>query len=218
MRFFFVLFLCVGLTSERTSSAQQANEVQPAVSVLPLSGNTVTDIHLRPLFTTTIRLPEYGHFRGRRRAHTFRSRAFGPGASARIRETQHARGCNKQPDHRSAVGTRDQHASHLGRGRRKNAGRLRHQLSASPELPDRLVGPGDNARGGSAGPQETYRNKSRSSIWHSRVRQRLLLRNGKVLPRRTAGIRMQRPQASRCSERWERCARKAMRCGSPTRC
>ena len=58
MRFFFVLFLCVGLTSERTSCAQQANEVQPAVSVLPLSGNTVTDIHLRPLFTTTIRLPD----------------------------------------------------------------------------------------------------------------------------------------------------------------
>lgn len=38
--------------------AQQVNEVRPEVTVLPLSGSTVTDIHLRPLFTTTIRLPE----------------------------------------------------------------------------------------------------------------------------------------------------------------
>ena len=58
MRFVFLLFLCGGLASGQTDSAQQANEIQPAVSVLPLSGSTVTDIHLRPLFTTTIRLPE----------------------------------------------------------------------------------------------------------------------------------------------------------------
>jgi Helicase conserved C-terminal domain len=47
------------------SAAQQVNaasvvgsEVRPTVSVLPLSSNTVTDLHLRPMFTTTIRLPE----------------------------------------------------------------------------------------------------------------------------------------------------------------
>ena len=33
-------------------------EVKPAVSDLPVSGNRVTDLHLRPLFTTTIRLLE----------------------------------------------------------------------------------------------------------------------------------------------------------------
>jgi hypothetical protein len=33
-------------------------EVKPAVTDLPVSGNSVTDLHLRPLFTTTIRLPE----------------------------------------------------------------------------------------------------------------------------------------------------------------
>jgi hypothetical protein len=33
-------------------------EVKPAVTNLPVSGNSVTDLHLRPLFTTTIRLPE----------------------------------------------------------------------------------------------------------------------------------------------------------------
>jgi hypothetical protein len=33
-------------------------EVKPAVTDLPVSGNRVTDLHLRPLFTTTIRLPE----------------------------------------------------------------------------------------------------------------------------------------------------------------
>jgi hypothetical protein len=47
------------------SYAQQSNpglrngdEVRPEISVLPLSGSTVTDLHLRPRFTTTIRLPE----------------------------------------------------------------------------------------------------------------------------------------------------------------
>ena len=33
-------------------------DVKPAVTDLPVSGNSVTDLHLRPLFTTTIRLPE----------------------------------------------------------------------------------------------------------------------------------------------------------------
>ena len=33
-------------------------EVKPTVTDLPVSGNRVTDVHLRPLFTTTIRLPE----------------------------------------------------------------------------------------------------------------------------------------------------------------
>lgn len=33
-------------------------EVKPAVTDLPVSGSSVTDLHLRPLFTTTIRLPE----------------------------------------------------------------------------------------------------------------------------------------------------------------
>lgn len=35
-----------------------APEVRPAVSDLTVSGSAVTDLHLRPLFTTTIRLPE----------------------------------------------------------------------------------------------------------------------------------------------------------------
>jgi hypothetical protein len=45
--------------------AQQTNihnvssqQVDPTVLDLPITGNTVSDIHLRPLFTTTIRLPE----------------------------------------------------------------------------------------------------------------------------------------------------------------
>jgi hypothetical protein len=42
------------LTSVTTTPA----DVKPAVSDLPVSGNSVTDLHLRPLFTTTIRLPE----------------------------------------------------------------------------------------------------------------------------------------------------------------
>ena len=34
------------------------HEVTPAVSQLAISSSTVTDLHLKPLFTTTIRLPE----------------------------------------------------------------------------------------------------------------------------------------------------------------
>jgi hypothetical protein len=36
----------------------KAPEVRPAVIELTVSGSAVTDLHLRPLFTTTIRLPE----------------------------------------------------------------------------------------------------------------------------------------------------------------
>jgi hypothetical protein len=42
------------LTSVTTNRA----EVKPAVTDLPVSSSSVTDLHLRPLFTTTIRLPE----------------------------------------------------------------------------------------------------------------------------------------------------------------
>jgi hypothetical protein len=42
------------LTSVTTTRA----EVKPVVTDLPVSSSSVTDLHLRPLFTTTIRLPE----------------------------------------------------------------------------------------------------------------------------------------------------------------
>lgn len=35
-----------------------ATDVKPAINDLPVDGSTVTDLHLRPMFTTTIRLPE----------------------------------------------------------------------------------------------------------------------------------------------------------------
>jgi hypothetical protein len=41
-----------------TTVTATPGEVKPAVTDLPVSGNSVTDLHLRPLFTTTIRLPE----------------------------------------------------------------------------------------------------------------------------------------------------------------
>ena len=43
---------------EVTTVTATPADVKPTVSDLPVSGNTVTDLHLRPLFTTTIRLPE----------------------------------------------------------------------------------------------------------------------------------------------------------------
>ena len=59
-RFYFVLDdLCRrDLAQQPTSGQKPDNEVQPAISALPLTASTVTDLHLRPLFTTTIRLPE----------------------------------------------------------------------------------------------------------------------------------------------------------------
>jgi hypothetical protein len=57
--------LIVSALGVRAAFAQQANipnfssqQVDPAVLDLPITGSTVSDIHLRPLFTTTIRLPE----------------------------------------------------------------------------------------------------------------------------------------------------------------
>ena len=41
-----------------TTVTTSQSDVKPAVTDLPVSGNSVTDLHLRPLFTTTIRLPE----------------------------------------------------------------------------------------------------------------------------------------------------------------
>jgi hypothetical protein len=57
----------VGMTTAITAAAlgQQVktagiatHDVTPAVSQLAISSSTVTDLHLKPLFTTTIRLPE----------------------------------------------------------------------------------------------------------------------------------------------------------------
>src|SRR5246127_4505064 len=54
------LMICAGVTWAQwpTSGQKPDNEVQPALSVLPPPAGTVTDLHLRPLFTTTIRPPE----------------------------------------------------------------------------------------------------------------------------------------------------------------
>jgi len=54
------LFAVLTVCGMANLSAQQptVNEVKPSVTTLAVSANTVTDLHLRPLFTTTIRLPE----------------------------------------------------------------------------------------------------------------------------------------------------------------
>jgi hypothetical protein len=56
-----VLILCgtsAVIGQQRGSVTPSATDVKPSVTNLVVSGNTVTDLHLRPLFTTTIRLPE----------------------------------------------------------------------------------------------------------------------------------------------------------------
>jgi hypothetical protein len=47
-----------GPAQQTTAAVGSGSDVRPTVTVLPLSGGTVTDLHLRPMFTTTIRLPE----------------------------------------------------------------------------------------------------------------------------------------------------------------
>jgi len=64
----FTRFLILVLTTTAITAAALAqqvktagiatHEVTPAVSQLAISSSTVTDLHLKPLFTTTIRLPE----------------------------------------------------------------------------------------------------------------------------------------------------------------
>ena len=68
-------FLAITLTMAATTSLSQqqtthespeaaadsvvsSRNVQPVVSDVTMSGSTVNDVHLRPLFTTTIRLPD----------------------------------------------------------------------------------------------------------------------------------------------------------------
>jgi hypothetical protein len=58
-----VLALAFGSLADACAQKAKAinaagSEVKPSVSDLPVSSSTVTDLHLRPLFTTTIRLPE----------------------------------------------------------------------------------------------------------------------------------------------------------------
>jgi hypothetical protein len=48
----------LGQAQQLTTVTATPDDVKPAVTDLPVSGNSVTDLHLRPLFTTTIRLPE----------------------------------------------------------------------------------------------------------------------------------------------------------------
>ena len=57
----FVSILAVAVLSQAqqlTTVTATPADVKPTVTDLPVSGNSVTDLHLRPLFTTTIRLPE----------------------------------------------------------------------------------------------------------------------------------------------------------------
>jgi hypothetical protein len=94
--------------------AVSASELRPTVIDLTVSGSTVTDVHLRPLFTTTIRLPE-----------PVTSVAVGAPTLFEVEHsdeeprlvfvtTQHKRGRDQQPGHRSSIGTRDQHAAAFG--------------------------------------------------------------------------------------------------------
>lgn len=46
------------LAQQPVPVATSASDVKPSVTNLTVSGTAVTDLHLRPLFTTTIRLPE----------------------------------------------------------------------------------------------------------------------------------------------------------------
>jgi hypothetical protein len=62
---FIIGSLIIVALAASTSCAQQtspggsgAPQVDPAIVDLPISAGTVTDVHLHPLFTTTIRLPD----------------------------------------------------------------------------------------------------------------------------------------------------------------
>lgn len=59
MRYYEYAFLALTCTASITPAvAQQPASIQPIVSEVEISRAGVTDVHLRPLFTTTIRLPD----------------------------------------------------------------------------------------------------------------------------------------------------------------
>jgi hypothetical protein len=48
----------LGQAQQLETTMTSVSDVKPAVSNLVISGNSITDLHLRPMFITTIRLPE----------------------------------------------------------------------------------------------------------------------------------------------------------------
>ena len=53
-----VLAACTTCSQQTNRNGSEAQQVDPAIVDLPISASTVTDVHLHPFFTTTIRLPD----------------------------------------------------------------------------------------------------------------------------------------------------------------
>ncbi|MGB6869098.1 MAG: hypothetical protein WBD93_05760 [Acidobacteriaceae bacterium] len=53
-----VLAACTTFAQQTNRDGSEAQQVDPAIVDLPISASTVTDVHLHPFFTTTIRLPD----------------------------------------------------------------------------------------------------------------------------------------------------------------
>ena len=128
-----VLALAFGsLTDACAQKAKAINaagtEVKPSVSDLPVSSSTVTDLHLRPLFTTTIRLPEPVTSVAVGAPTLFDVEHSDEEPRTGFREAEHKRRGDQQFDHRSPVRTGNQYAPALGRQRGKYAGRLCSEL------------------------------------------------------------------------------------------
>jgi hypothetical protein len=54
----FTVAVVTGRAQQPDQSGGKAQQVDPAIVDLPISASTVTDVHLHPFFTTTIRLPD----------------------------------------------------------------------------------------------------------------------------------------------------------------
>jgi hypothetical protein len=54
----FTVAVVTGRAQQPDQSGGDAQQVDPAIVDLPISASTVTDVHLHPFFTTTIRLPD----------------------------------------------------------------------------------------------------------------------------------------------------------------
>jgi hypothetical protein len=55
---FLMIAAALGYAQQPATIKIGSSDVKPTVTNLPVSGSTVTDLHLRPFFITTIRLPE----------------------------------------------------------------------------------------------------------------------------------------------------------------
>ena len=139
-----IIFLMSAVTLSRAQQPStikvDSADVKPTITNLPLTGGRVTDLHLRPFFITTIRLPEPATSVAVGDKTLFDAEHSTGRASAGICQTEDKRSRKEQSRDSAPVRPGDQHPIDLRGQRSKYSYRFSGQLPAARELPDRFNG------------------------------------------------------------------------------